>query len=174
MNSIFQILEDFGTGVINKFSGAKPSPSIAPDQSPPHINDPDTPPVYKMLYELDPDFRERVEGFLADAEAAGFPLTVSETYRSAERQAWLYGQGRPGYTYNGVNYGRPGDRITNAQPGHGMHERRRALDTWPRGYTYRAKDWVIEDIYVKLEPLRRKWKLKNLPGIGDLDHLEDA
>lgn len=65
-----------------------------------------------------PPVRERAAAFLALAHEAGHGLTVTETYRTPERQAALYAQGRTA----------PGRIVTNARPGQSLHEQRRAFD----------------------------------------------
>jgi peptidoglycan L-alanyl-D-glutamate endopeptidase CwlK len=65
-----------------------------------------------------PAVRERAEAFLNLASLDGYPLVITETYRSPERQAELYAQGRTA----------PGPIVTNARPGQSLHEQRRAFD----------------------------------------------
>jgi D-alanyl-D-alanine carboxypeptidase len=52
-------------------------------------------------------FRSRLEAWLAAAAAAGFQILVYETFRTAERQLYLYGSGR-----RGVAYARSGPVLT--------------------------------------------------------------
>ena len=61
------------------------------------------------------------ERLLADAAAAGIPLTVTFTLRSMATQAALYAQGRT----------RPGPVVTNARAGHSFHNFGLALDVVP-------------------------------------------
>jgi peptidoglycan L-alanyl-D-glutamate endopeptidase CwlK len=66
------------------------------------------PPKNNRLEDLHPDFRAKLERWLAQARATfpQFHIRVGETRRTAERQAWLYasGRSRPGpiltYTLN--------------------------------------------------------------------------
>lgn len=122
---------------------------------------PDAPPsVVRELSALAPDFREKLSGFLIDANAAGTALRVIETARTADRQAWLYAQGRT----------RPGAIVTNARPGTSRHELGRAADTWPVGLTF--DDPSVSSRLVALAPLAKRWGLKNLSE--DYGHWEDA
>ena len=43
---------------------------------------------------LHPDFRERLDKWLDAAAAHGYDILVYETFRTPERQQWLYGAGR--------------------------------------------------------------------------------
>ncbi len=61
------------------------------------------------------------ERLLADAAAAGIPLTVTFTLRSMATQAALYAQGRTC----------PGCVVTNARPGYSFHNYGLALDVVP-------------------------------------------
>ena len=66
---------------------------------PPRDNDPSN---------LDPMFRKRLSGALADLDAAGTPFKLVEGFRTVERQQWLFGSGRPGEK----PFGRPGPIVT--------------------------------------------------------------
>ena len=67
---------------------------------------------------------QRVEGFIAACGEAGYPIRPRETYRSPERQAWLYGIGRD---YDPDGRGNP--YVTNARTGKaGWHAYRLAVD----------------------------------------------
>ena len=48
----------------------------------------------RSLDALHPDFRERLDKWLAAATAAGYDILVYETFRSPERQQWLHDAGR--------------------------------------------------------------------------------
>lgn len=73
------------------------------------------------LTDLQPRVRAMAERLLADAAAAGIPLTVTFTLRSMATQAALYAQGRTC----------PGCVVTNARPGHSFHNYGLALDVVP-------------------------------------------
>lgn len=138
---------------------------------------PPAPPIDRSLNSLASDFRAKLEGFLELAAAAGHPLYILETHRSAKRQAWLYGAGRPGYSFEGVNYGRAGDTVTSAQPGESKHEETpgRAADVWPKGVGFDPLgNAQAIAIFAQLEDARAASALKNLPRQHDFDHLEDA
>lgn len=73
-------------------------------------------PMDRDLAKLAPGFRRRVEAVVKDLETAGLDPWVVECVRTAERQAWLYAQGRT----------RPGNIVTKAKShlqswhGHGL------------------------------------------------------
>lgn len=75
----------------------------------------------RSLDDLHPTVRAMAERLLAQAEAAGIPLTVTFTLRSMETQAALYAQGRTC----------PGCVVTNARPGYSFHNFGLALDVVP-------------------------------------------
>lgn len=52
------------------------------------------PPQNRSLDALHPDFREKLDKWLAAATAAGFDILVYETFRTPERQQWLFDAGR--------------------------------------------------------------------------------
>lgn len=86
--------------------------------------------VYKDLNELHPKVKELAQKLLDECKKQGLNIVVGETYRSVERQDYLYAQGRT----------RPGSIITNAK-GSSMssyHQWRLAFDVFQniRGEEY--------------------------------------
>lgn len=75
----------------------------------------------RSLDDLLPAVKERVEGFIKDAQAAGIDLLVTSTYRDNESQNALYAQGRT----------TPGRIVTNAKAGQSFHNYRCAVDVVP-------------------------------------------
>lgn len=71
------------------------------------------------LQELTPEVRDRAERLLHLCEHQSLHVRVFETFRSPERQAQLYAQGRAGDTRA---------RVTKSKPGMSWHQWRRALD----------------------------------------------
>jgi peptidoglycan L-alanyl-D-glutamate endopeptidase CwlK len=75
----------------------------------------------RSLTELAPKVREMAEALLSACEAEGIKLTVTSTYRDAEKQDALYAQGRT----------KPGKIVTNAKGGQSLHNWRVAFDVVP-------------------------------------------
>lgn len=74
--------------------------------------------VRRSLSLLDPVFRPEAERLIAWVELRGWPLKTFETFRSIERQAELYAQGRT----------EPGRRVTWVEPGNSAHNHGMAID----------------------------------------------
>ena len=70
------------------------------------------------LARLHPRMREAVQGLLQQFAAEGLPFRVFEAWRTPERQAWLYAQGRT----------RPGSKVTGAEPWQSFHQYGMAVD----------------------------------------------
>ena len=90
-----------------------------------------------------PDLREYTEELIRRAYEEGINVQISSGYRSNEDQAYIYGQGRPGYRYNGKLYGREGAIVSNARPGTSVHNYGLAIDyflTTPDGS---KSTWVV-------------------------------
>lgn len=133
------------------------------------------PTVNRSLGALEPEFRARFEGFLSSAHAAGLPLIVSETRRTPERQAWLYGSSRASYVYKGVEYGHPGPWLTNRTPEtRSKHQDGLAVDVIPHPSVARAESSEAIAVMKTLEPIAKEHGLKNLASIGDYGHWENA
>ena len=84
----------------------------------------------RSLADLAPHVRAMAEQLLADAKAAGIPLTVTCTRRSAAEQAAKYAQGRTS----------PGPIVTRAPAGYSYHEYGLAIDVVPTELLA-LKDW---------------------------------
>jgi len=68
------------------------------------------PPIDGDVADLLPAFNVKLKAALAYLSGAGTPFKLVEGFRSAERQRWLYGSGRP----TTKPYRRPGPIVTNA------------------------------------------------------------
>lgn len=75
----------------------------------------------RSLADLAPHVRAMAEQLLDDAAAAGIPLTVTCTWRSAAEQAARFAQGRT----------KPGPIVTRAPAGYSYHEFGMAIDVVP-------------------------------------------
>lgn len=99
---------------------------IKPDRDPLHIH---------------PVLRRKVECILAECEERGLSFGLFEGFRSWERQAELYAQGRT----------KPGDRVTNARPGESYHQYGCAVDL----VLQRNKKWTWEGKRSDWEEMQR-------------------
>lgn len=96
--------------------GDRPVPTSPPAPAPVPITQPSA--RQSDLALLHPRFRQAVAGLLASLAQAGAPFRVFESYRTPERQKWLYDQGRT----------RPGSIVTKAPPWRSMHQYGLAAD----------------------------------------------
>ena len=71
--------------------------------------------------ELNPQTQALCRAFLSAAEAAGYRVLITSTFRDAESQTALYAQGRT----------KPGGKVTNAKAGQSWHNFRCAFDFCP-------------------------------------------
>ena len=83
------------------------------------------------------------EELIRRAYKEGINVQISSGYRSNIDQAYIYGQGRPNYVYNGVKYGRPGAIVSNAQPGMSIHNYGLAIDYFLTTHDGSAATWVV-------------------------------
>ena len=72
----------------------------------------------QRLNNLHPGIRQEATNFILAAQNEGYPLRVTDTYRSFQDQAITYAQGRT----------LPGNIVTYAQPGESYHNYALALD----------------------------------------------
>jgi peptidoglycan L-alanyl-D-glutamate endopeptidase CwlK len=119
--------------------------------------------INRSLHLLFPPFREIVERGLAIAHAQGLWAYVFEGWRSTERQAYLYAQGRT----------TPGAKVTWVKPGFSLHQYGLAVDlvfdkfplqaglqwTWEGGYSDANGD--------NYDKLARIMKAEGLEWLGD-------
>lgn len=101
-------------------AGDRPLPAAPPAPAPLPVAVPILQPSARQsdLALLHPRFRQAVSGLLASLAQAGAPFRVFESYRTPERQQWLYEQGRT----------RPGSIVTKAPPWRSMHQYGLAAD----------------------------------------------
>ncbi len=72
--------------------------------------------------------KSRVVEIIEKAYEENIYVQFSSGYRSFERQADIFGQGRPWYTWNGKNCGSNGNVVSNAMPGQSVHNYGLAVD----------------------------------------------
>lgn len=84
--------------------------------------------------ELQPLVKRQADKVVEAMAMLGHPVRITEGYRSMERQAALYAQGRTA----------PGQIVTNAKPGESLHNYGVAVDFVFRREGYDAPDWLWE------------------------------
>ena len=112
--------------------------------------------VYKEISELTPNARIACELFMADCKEKGLKVRITETYRSQERQNYLYEQGRT----------RPGNKVTWTK--NSRHTGRRA---WDICQNIKGKEYSDAGFFVKCGKIAEKlgitwggtWKQADTP-----------
>lgn len=100
---------------------------------------------------LHPVVREAVRKIIASMAARGITMALFEGYRSPERQAALYAQGRA----------QPGSIVTYARPGESLHQYGLAADIV--GQVNGAWTWALpEDVWQTMHAFARTWGLAPL------------
>lgn len=117
----------------------------------------------RKLTDLIPEVRVKAEAFLVEAIARGYPLLVTQTWRTAAEQAAIYAQGRTV----------PGKIVTNAPPGYSWHEFGRAFDVvfkqGARGITYDGPWELLGDLGEDLGlEWGGRWRKPDRPHFQDL------
>ena len=108
---------------------------------------------------LHPIVREAVKKTIASMAARGIEMALFEGYRSPERQAALYAQGRTA----------PGPIVTYARPGESFHQYGFAADIVGRAGG--AWTWALsEDVWQTMHAFGRTWGL--VPLSFEKPHLE--
>lgn len=100
--------------------------------------------------------RVYTEELIRRAYREGINVQISSGYRSNEDQAYIYGQGRPGYRYNGKVYGREGAIVSNARPGTSVHNYGLAIDyflTTPDGS---KSTWVVNAQWLRVGAIAKE------------------
>lgn len=114
-----------------------------------------TPPDYSQkpvikrddkIESLAPFVQDLLKGALEELHAEGYMVYPFETYRSPERQAALYSQGRT----------TPGKKVTNAKPWQSFHQYRVAVDV-----VYKVKNrWVWEGDYDRVSMIMQQYSFE--------------
>ncbi|WP_260858093.1 M15 family metallopeptidase [Bacillus sp. FJAT-22090] len=92
-----------------------------------------------------PWIKESAVEIITRAYNEGIYVQFSSGYRSNEDQAWIYGQGRPSYIWNGKKYGTSGAIVSNAKPGSSVHNYRLALDYFLVSEDGKQSLWTVND-----------------------------
>ena len=126
-------------------------------------------PKSDKLKGVDPRLAEFAKRLIKGMASIGHPMLVSEGFRSVERQAELYAQGRT----------EPGKIVTNAKPGESLHNLGRAVDIafdapnpWAESHPWETAGQVGESI-AKAMNLEVSWGGR-WAGFKDAPHWETA
>lgn len=95
-----------------------------------------------------PSLREYTIELIKRCYQEGILVQISSGFRSNEDQAYIYGQGRPNYIWNGKVYGSKGSIVSNAPPGTSIHNYGLAIDYF----------LVSDDGNKSLWTVNEKWK----------------
>ena len=116
--------------------------------------------------QYEPSFAAKIKAAFADMEAQGYDPYVFEGPRTQQRQAYLYGQGRPEFP----TYGRAGNKVTwtLSASKHGAYPCR-AVDVISR-----SKAWGNPAFFVAWGKAAKAQGLRWLGDIGDMPHVELA
>lgn len=124
-------------------------------------------PKSDKLKDVDPTLADFAKRLTKGMASIGHPMFVSEGFRSVERQAELYAQGRTA----------PGKIVTNAKPGESKHNTGKAVDIvfdaanpWADSHPWNLAGQVGESI-ARAMNLKVSWGGK-WPGFKDLPHWE--
>lgn len=114
---------------------------------------------------VDPKLAEFAKRLMKGMASIGHPMFVSEGFRSEERQAELYAQGRT----------KPGKIVTNAKPGESLHNTGRAVDIvfdsknpWADSHPWQVAGQVGESIAIAMG-VNVSWGGR-WAGLRDLPH----
>lgn len=126
-----------------------------------------TPVTIDKLEDVDPKLAEFARRLMKGMASIGHPMFVSEGFRSMERQAELYAQGRT----------KPGKVVTNAKPGESLHNTGRAVDIvfdsnnpWADSHPWELAGKVGESIAMAMG-VKVSWGGR-WAGLKDLPHWE--
>ncbi|WP_313892453.1 M15 family metallopeptidase [Psychrobacillus sp.] len=92
-----------------------------------------------------PSLKEYTIELIKRCYKEGILIQISSGYRSNEDQAYIYGQGRPQYMWNGKKYGSVGRIVSNAQPGTSVHNYGLAIDYFLVSDDGLKSLWTVND-----------------------------
>lgn len=85
----------------------------------------------------------------------GIFVQISSGFRSNEEQAYIYGQGRPNYIWNGKNYGSKGSIVSNAPPGTSIHNYGLAIDYFLVSDDGNQSLWTVNDKWKRVAAIAK-------------------
>ncbi|WP_234396968.1 peptidoglycan-binding protein [Bacillus massiliglaciei] len=132
--------------------------------------------VKNMGSGIHPVVKESAIELIKRAYDEGIFVQISAGYRSMTEQAKLYGQGRLGYTYNGVNYSNVAKaKVTNAKPGQSYHNFGLAVDYFLVSDDGNTALWTVNDKWKRVAAIGKSLGFKwggDWKSFKDYPHLE--
>ncbi|MFJ5771384.1 M15 family metallopeptidase [Psychrobacillus sp. NPDC093180] len=107
--------------------------------------------------DVHPWIKESAIEIITRAYQEGIYVQFSSGYRSNEDQAWIYGQGRPSYVWNGKKYGTAGAIVSNAKPGTSVHNYRLALDYFLVSEDGKQSLWTVNDKWRRVAAIAKSF-----------------
>lgn len=92
-----------------------------------------------------PSLKEYTIELIKRCYEEGIYVQISSGFRSNEDQAYIYGQGRPNYIWNGKKYGSKGSVVSNAMPGMSIHNYGLAIDYFLVSDDGNKSLWMVND-----------------------------
>ncbi|MEK3993246.1 M15 family metallopeptidase [Psychrobacillus sp. FSL K6-2365] len=99
----------------------------------------------KRLGDVHPSLKEYTVELLTRCYNEGILVQISSGFRSNEEQAYIYGQGRPSYTWNNKKYGSSGSIVSKAKPGTSVHNYGLAIDYFLVSDDGNQSLWTVND-----------------------------
>ena len=100
----------------------------------------------------------------------GIYMQISSGFRSNEDQAYIYGQGRPNYIWNGKVYGSEGSIVSNAPPGTSIHNYGLSIDYFLVSDDGNQSLWTVDDKWKRVAAIA---KLMGFEWGGDWKSFKD-
>lgn len=122
-----------------------------------------------------PSLKEYTIELIKRCYIEGILVQISSGFRSNEDQAYIYGQGRTGYIWNGKVYGSKGSIVSNAPPGTSIHNYGLAIDYFLVSDDGNKSLWTVNDDWKRVAEIAKSmgfvwggdWK-----SIKDYSHLQ--
>lgn len=125
------------------------------------------------LGKVHPSLEEYTVELIKRCYNEGIRVQISSGYRSLEDQAWIYGQGRPTYVWNGKKYGTSGKIVSNAQPGSSIHNYGLAIDYFLVSEDGKNSIWTVNKEWRRVAEIAKgmnfewggDWSWKDYPHL---------
>lgn len=102
-----------------------------------------------------PSLKEYTIELLRRCYQEGILVQISSGFRSNEDQAYIYGQGRPNYIWNGKVYGSKGSIVSNAPPGTSIHNYGLAIDYFLVSDDGNKSLWTVNDKWKRVAAIAK-------------------